>query len=392
MRARLRQFRRGCLVATTRAGPDPTTRTERPTPWGATIAAMSTHLAPVRGFASDNSAGALPAALAAVSAANVGHAVAYGRDPWTTAAVDDLRRVLAAPQAEVAFTFGGTGANVVALAAVLAPHEAVLCADTAHLHVDECGAPERIAGAKLLPLPTSDGKLRPQQLVPALAMLGDVHHVQPRVVSVSQTTELGTVYQPGELAALADFAHRHGLLLHVDGARLANAAASLGVGFAECTSAVGVDLLSFGGTKAGMLFGEAVVIFRPELAGRLGFARKQAAQLPSKLRFVAAQWSALLADDVMMGAAAHANAMAARLAAALVGVPGVTIDRLPEANAVFAVLPPAAIEPLRARSPFYVWDAGRSLVRFMTAWDTTPEDVDAFAAVVAEVVAGLPTR
>jgi threonine aldolase len=343
---------------------------------------------PRRSFASDNAAGALPEALAALAAANVGHAVAYGNDPWTAAAVAELRAAVAAPDAEVAFTFGGTGANVVALASVLAPHEAVVCADTAHLHVDECGAPERIAGTKLLTVPTEAGKLTVDRLQPFLALRGDVHHVQPRVVSVSQSTELGTVYRPAELAALAAFAHRHGMLLHVDGARLANAAASLGVGLAELGGRVGVDLLSFGGTKAGMVFGEAVVVFRSALAGRLGFARKQAAQLPSKMRFLAVQWSALLAGGRMLAAAAHANAMAERLAAAVREIPGVRIERAPEANAVFATLPPGAIEPLRRCTPFYVWDPSRALVRWMTAWDTTPADVDALAALVAWAVAG----
>lgn len=341
---------------------------------------------PRRGFASDNGAGALPAVMAALADANRGHALAYGADPWTGRAIARLRAELG-DDAEILFVFGGTGANVVALAGVLLPHEAVICAESAHLVLDECGAPERIVGCKLIPVPTADGKLTVESVAARLGGVGDVHHAQPRLVSISQSTELGTVYRPEEIAALADFAHRHGLLLHVDGARLFNAAAALGLPLAALTRATGVDLLSLGGTKAGMLYGEAVVVFDRALAARFPFARKQAGQLPSKMRFIAAQFEALLEEGRGLAAAAHANAMARRLAARAAAVPGVALERAPEANAIFARMPRAAIAPLVARHPFYVWDEARDLVRWMTSFDTTEEDVDEFVDALAEAVA-----
>lgn len=341
---------------------------------------------PRRGFASDNGAGALPAVMAALADANRGHALAYGADPWTGRAIARLRAELGA-DAEILFVYGGTGANVVALAGALLPHEAAVCAESAHLVLDECGAPERIVGCKLIPVPSADGKLTVEQVAARLGGVGDVHHAQPRLVSISQSTELGTVYRPEEIAALADFAHRHGLLLHVDGARLFNAAAALGVPLGALTRDAGVDLLSLGGTKAGMLYGEAVVVLEPALAGRFPYARKQAGQLPSKLRFIAAQFEALLEGERGLAAAAHANAMARLLAARAAAVPGVALERAPEANAVFATMPRAAIAPLLARYPFYVWDEARDLVRWMTAFDTTEADVDEFAAALAAAVA-----
>lgn len=340
-----------------------------------------------RGFASDNGAGALPAVMAALAEANRGHALAYGADPWSERATALLRRELG-EGAEVFFVYGGTGANVVALAGVLLPHEAVICAESAHLALDECGAPERIVGCKLIGVPSADGKLTVEQVAARLGGAGDVHHAQPRLVSISQSTELGTVYRPQEISALAACAHAHGLLLHVDGARLFNAAAALGVPLAALAGGAGVDLLSFGGTKAGMLYGEAVVVLDPALAGRMAFARKQAGQLPSKMRFVAAQFEALLEGGRALAAAAHANRMARRLAERAAAVPGVTLERPPAANALFATLPRAAIAPLAARFPFYVWDEARALVRWMTAFDTTEEDVDEFVAALAGAVAG----
>ena len=343
-----------------------------------------------RGFASDNGAGVLPEVMAALAAANVGHAVAYGADPWTGRATAALRRELGA--AEVFFVFGGTGANVVALAGALLPHEAVVCAESAHLVLDECGAPERIVGCKLVPVPTPDGKLTPELVAPRLAGAGDVHHAQPRLVSISQSTELGTVYRVEEIAALASFAHAHGLLLHVDGARLLNAAAALGVSLRELTGDAGIDLLSFGGTKAGLLYGEAVAVFDPALAARYPFARKQAGQLPSKMRFVAAQFEALLGGGLGLAAAAHANRMVRLLAERAAAVPGVAVPSAPEANAVFATLPRAAIAPLAERFAFYVWDEARDLVRWMTSFDTTEEDVADFAAALAAAVADAEGR
>ena len=340
---------------------------------------------PKRGFASDNNAGVHPRVLDAVRAANQGHAVAYGDDAYTERAVRLFRERFGG-SAEVFFVFGGTGANVAALAALTRPHHAVVCAETAHVNVDECGAPERFAGCKLVALPTPDGKLRPGQVEPLLARRGDQHHVQPRVVTVSQPTELGTVYTVEELARLAEFAHREGMLLHVDGARLANAAAHLGAPLSELTAGAGVDVLSFGGTKNGMMYGEAVVFFDPALAADFRFVRKQCAQLPSKMRFVAAQFTALLTEDLWLETASHANRMARALAEELRRIPRVELTQPVESNAVFAVLPPAAVERVRERFFFYVWDERTSEVRLMCSFDTTEEDVTELAAAVREAV------
>lgn len=337
-----------------------------------------------RGFASDNNAGAHPSVLEAVAAANVGHAPAYGADRWTARAEELLRGAFGS-EAVPFFVYGGTGANVVALSALLAPWQGVICAAGAHINADECGAPERFTGCKLLPVATRDGKLRPEDLAPALSKVGDQHSVQPAVVSISQSSELGTVYTPLEIRALADHAHAHRLKLHVDGARLANAAVSLNTTLAALISEAGVDLLSFGGTKNGLLGAEAVIWFGggdPQLR----FLRKQAAQLPSKMRFLAAQFIALLSDDLWRRNAANANAMARRLATGLARFPRIRISQPVEANAVFAELPPERIPALQARYPFYVWNEATSEVRWMCSWDTTESDVDAFLAVIAEVV------
>jgi threonine aldolase len=262
------------------------------------------------------------------------------------------------------------------------PHHAVLCAATAHINVDECGAPERFLGAKLMSVDTPDGKLSPALLQPFLLHLGNEHHNQPRVVSITQATELGTVYTAQEIRALADFAHENGLLLHMDGSRLGNAAASLGCELKHITADAGVDALSFGGTKNGLMFGEAVVFFRPELAADFPFIRKQGMQLCSKMRFIAAQFLALLEDDLWRENAANANAMARLLAEELSGAPGVRLTQSPQTNAVFAALAPQVIEALQRRFAFYVWDHGRSVVRFMTSFATTEAEVRAFALAV----------
>ena len=334
-----------------------------------------------RGFASDNAAGAHPEVLAAMARVNEGHVTAYGADEHTARAHARLKRELG-ETANPFFVFGGTGANVTALSAVLQPQEAVICAETAHINVDECGAPERHAGCKLLPVQTPDGKLTPALIQPLIKGIGVEHHVQPKVISISQSTEYGTVYTPSELSALSAFAHQLRMLLHVDGARLANAAASLGVSLKAMTADAGVDLLSFGGTKNGAVGAEAVVFFREEPARKFRFIRKQGTQLPSKMRFVAAQFEALLTDELWLRSARHANAMARRLADGVRGVPGVTITQPVEANAVFAILPPERIAPLQEKFFFYVWDEQKHEVRWMTAWDTTKEDVDRFVEAV----------
>src|SRR5918998_5004036 len=281
---------------------------------------------PRRGFASDNNAGVHPRVWDALRSADRGHAVAYGDDVYTETAVG-LFRERFGESAEVFFVFGGTGANVSALAAVTRPFRAVVCAESAHVNVDECGAPERFTGCKLLDLPTADGKLRPEQVEPLLARLGDQHHVQPRVVTVSQATELGTVYTVEELSRLAEFAHGRGMLLHVDGARLANAAAHLNVSLKELTAGVGVDVLSFGGAKNGMMYGEAVGFFDAALARDFKYICKKGMHLPSKMRFISAQFETLLADDLWRRSAAHANRMARLLASELEKVPQIRLTQ-----------------------------------------------------------------
>jgi threonine aldolase len=340
-----------------------------------------------RGFASDNASGAHPAVLAAIAAANEGHAPAYGADAWSARAHDCFREHFG-PAVTAFCVFNGTGANVLALRAATRAFEAAICAETAHLNTDECGAPEAVAGTKLLTVAAPDGKLTPELVTTRLTAVGDEHAVQPRVVSISNSTELGTVYTPDEVRSIAELAHARGLLLHVDGARISNAAAATGASLADLTIAAGVDLLSFGGTKNGLLLGEAVVIFGEGLADGVEFLRKQSMQLASKMRFVSAQLVALLEGDLWLRNARHANSMAARLADAVAGVTGVELVRRPQANAVFARLPRAAIDELRRAlpgdPPFYVWDEARDEVRWMCSWDTTAGDVDAFASAVAD--------
>ncbi|MGE4299879.1 MAG: low specificity L-threonine aldolase [Desulfovibrionaceae bacterium] len=343
-----------------------------------------------RGFASDNNAGVHPAVMRAMLDANTGHAVGYGADPHTARALGLFREVFG-QETEAFFVFLGTAANVLGLAAVTRPHHAVICAGSAHIHVDECGAPERMAGCKLLAVPVPDGKLRPGDVTPLLRSMDFEHHNLPRVVSVTQCTELGTVYGLDEVRALADVAHARGLYLHMDGARLANACAALGVGLREATAGCGVDVLSFGGTKNGMMYGEAVVFFRPELAREFKFVRKQGMQLASKMRYIAAQFTAMLEGELWLENARHANAMARLLAEAVDGVPGVAVSRPVASNAVFARMPAHAVAPLQEAFFFYVWDPDpleTPEVRWMCSFDTTPEDVAAFAAELRRLVAG----
>jgi threonine aldolase len=332
-----------------------------------------------RGFASDNHAGAHPEVLEAIAAANDGHAVAYGDDDYTAAASRRLREHFG-DQAEPFLVFNGTGANVLALQALARPYDAVICPETAHLNVDECGAPERVAGVKLLPVPTPDGKLTPELVAERITRVGDQHASQPRVVSISEATELGTVYAPDQIRAIADLAHERGLLLHMDGARLANAAAALEVPLRDLTTDAEVDVLSFGATKNGLVVGDAVVFLRAGLAQDFLFVRKQSMQLASKMRFLAAQFDALLGGDLWWRNASHANRMAGRLAEALSATDGVELAYPVEANGVFATLPAPAIERLRhalpSELPFYVWDEANGTVRLMCSWDTTEEDVD----------------
>jgi threonine aldolase len=338
-----------------------------------------------RGFASDNAAGVHPKVLEAIGAANTGHAFGYGHDDRTRA-VEQLFRERFGPDAQTFLVWGGTAANVLSLRAACRPWEAVVVAESAHMNVDEAGAPEAIAGIKLLTVPTEDGKLTAELAEPRIVRVGDEHAVQPRVISISQTTELGTLYEPEEIAALAEFAHARGMLLHVDGARLSNAAAALGVPLRVLSTEAGVDLFSFGGTKNGLLGAEAVVLLKPGLADGFQYLRKQSLQLASKMRFLAAQFQALLEDDLWLELANHANAMAARLALTIQELPQVQITRPVQANAVFATVPHEAIAELQRQFPFYVWDERRDEVRWMCAWDTTEDDVAALAGALKAAV------
>jgi len=340
-----------------------------------------------RGFASDNSATIHPDVLAAIARVNVGHTFGYGHDDYTIV-VEERVAGCFGDEARAFFAFNGTGANVLSLRAMCRPFEAVICAETAHLNVDECGAPEAIAGVKLLTVAGVDGKLTPELVRAAVGRVGDEHAVQARVVSISQCTELGTLYTPEEMRWLADVAHERGMLLHVDGARLSNAAAALGLPLRDV--AAGADILSFGGTKNGLLGAEAVVVMNPDLARDFLYIRKQSMQLASKMRFLAAQFDALLSDELWLRCAGNANAMAARLAGALSGTPGLTITRPVETNAVFATLPPPVIETLQRDFPFYTWDERAGEVRWMCSWDTTEEDVDEFAAAVRGALSASP--
>jgi len=326
-------------------------------------------------FGSDNHAGMVPEVLEAMAAANVGHASGYGADAWTASAEARLRDTFG--DAAFALCLTGTGSNVVALSLALRGWECVLAAKGAHIDLDEAGAPERITGSKIETIATPDGRLTPELLEGALRSR-EQHHVVQRVVSITQSTECGTAYTPAAVQELADWAHTHDMLLHVDGARLCNAAAHNGCGLGDV--APDADIVSFGLTKNGAMGAEVVVARNPSLRGPIQNARKQATQLQSKMRFVAAQVDALLADDCWRLHAAHANAMAARLAAGIKDAPGVMIDYPVEANAVFAVLPADRLGALAEKHQFYVWDAKRNVARLMTAWDTTPADVDALVA------------
>jgi len=345
--------------------------------------------APPRAFASDNAAGAHPAVIEAIVAANSGHALAYGDDRWTAQAEATFRDMFGATS-EAFLVWNGTGANVMALATMVQPADFVLCSEWAHVAVDETGAPERALGTKLVPVPTPDAKVHPDQIDALARFQGDMHHAQPGVVSITQSTELGTVYTAAEVAALCDAAHRLGMFVHMDGARLANATAALGGTVATMRSFTvdaGVDVLSFGGTKAGLTGGEAVIFLNPALAKRAKYVRKAVNQLPSKMRFVAAQFNALLDGDLWIRLAEHANSMSTHLYQVTSQIPSVVHGDPPAVNSTFPSLPPAAIKALQDWCFFWDWDVSRSQVRWMTAWDSTIDDIEQFAAGVRHLLA-----
>ena len=338
-----------------------------------------------RAFASDNWAGVHPEVLAAMTAANVGHVPSYGADPYTRDAIARISDELGG-DAQVFLVFSGTAANVLCLQSMVRSHQGVICAETAHVHTSECGAAEKHIGCKLLPVPSPQGKITVAGIREHLHDIGNEHHVQPRAISITQATEYGTVYTPQEIRAIADFAHANSLLLHMDGARIFNAAAHLDVPLKAITSGAGVDALSFGGTKNGLVAGEAVVFFKLALADDFEFKRMQGMQLASKMRFIAAQFSALLTNDLWKRSATHANRMAQRLAGALAGIKGVALTQQVQANEVFVTLPPAIIPRLQERWPFHVWNEATSEARLITSFDTAESDVADFADRVREAV------
>lgn len=331
-----------------------------------------------RSFASDNNAGIHPKVLDAIARANAGHVLGYGDDPFTKEGLEGLEKLFGG-FAKAFFVYGGTAANVLGMNAAARSFHSIFCAETAHINVDECGAPEKFIGCKMLPIPSGDGKITVSALAHRLGGVGDQHHVQPRLISITQPTEMGTLYTTEEVRIIADFAHSHGLVLHMDGARVANAVVGLGTDIKEFTRNAGVDILSFGGTKNGMMYGEAVVFFDQQYAANFLFSRKQAMQAASKMRFIGAQFSAMLSQNLWLKNAARANAMAKLLASKIGDIPQIHITQNVQTNAVFATVPRACVPRLQERYPFYVWDEKTSLVRWMTSFDTTSKDVELFS-------------
>ncbi|MEN6453986.1 MAG: low specificity L-threonine aldolase [Prolixibacteraceae bacterium] len=332
-----------------------------------------------RGFGSDNNSGIHPEILNAIASVNDGHVPGYGNDEYTSQAIARFKQEFG-DDINVFFAFNGTGANVLALAGISRSYQAVICADNAHINVDECGAPEKFNGFKLLPVKSVDGKIDPEAIRTQLHGFGFPHHSQPGVVSISQVTELGTVYTVDEINVITALAHEYGLLVHMDGARLANAAVSLNLPFRAFTCDAGIDVLSFGGTKNGMMIGEAVIFFHQKHAAKMQYIRKQAMQLYSKMRFVSAQFLAYFENNLWERNAKQANRMAKLLSEETSKIEGVTISRRTEANGVFVIIPEKVIRKLQEDYFFYVWDETRSEVRFVTSFDTTEEDIFGFVS------------
>lgn len=328
----------------------------------------------MRSFASDNNSGVHPSVMDAIINANDNHAVGYGDDPWTAEATDKIKEVFG-KEASPFFVFNGTGANSVALQSVTRPYNSILCAETAHINVDECGAPARMTGCVMVTIPTKDGKLTPELIKPHLKNFGVCHHSQPKAVYISQVSELGTVYTVSEVKAIADLLHAYNMYLHMDGARLANACEYLKCSMKEVTVDAGVDVLSFGGTKNGMMMGEAVISFRPEITENLQYYRKQSAQLASKLRYLSAQFVPYLENDLWLENARRANQHAVRLAAVLRRYPQIEFTQKVESNQLFFTIPSDALNKLQESYFFYMWNEEMNEARLVTSWDTTEEDI-----------------
>jgi len=338
-----------------------------------------------RGFASDNNSGIHPEILNALSVANNGHAVGYGGDELTQLAINRFKQEFG-EQTDVYFVFNGTGANVLSLSTLTRSFHSVICAETAHIQVDECGAPEKFTGCKLLPVETIKGKITPEGIAKYLHGFGFEHHSQPKLISISQVTELGTVYTVDEIRAITSLAHQHGLFVHMDGARLSNAAVALDLPFRAFTVDAGIDVLSFGGTKNGMMIGEAVLFFNPELSKNAKYIRKQSMQLYSKMRFVSAQFLAYFNNDLWKKNATHSNQMAKLLEQEVRQIPAIQLTQEVEANGIFAIVPPEIIPQLQEQYFFYMWDEHRSEVRWMTSFDTKEEDIHNFATLIKSLV------
>jgi len=338
-----------------------------------------------RGFASDNNSGIHPEILSAISTANEGHAVGYGGDAITEMAIQRFKQEFG-EQTDVYFVFNGTGANVLSLSTLTHSFHSVICAETAHIQVDECGAPEKFAGCKLLPVEVKKGKITPEGISKYLHGFDFEHHSQPKIISISQVTELGTVYTVDEIRAITTLAHEYGLFVHMDGARIANAAVALGMSFRAFTVDAGIDVLSFGGTKNGMMLGEAVLFFNPELSKNSKYIRKQSMQLFSKMRFVSAQFLAYFQNELWKRNATHSNKMAKLLEQEILKIPAIKLTQEVEANGVFAIVPPEIIPLLQEKYFFYMWDEHRSEVRWMTSFDTEEEDIYNFTALIKSLV------
>ena len=338
-----------------------------------------------RGFASDNNSGIHPEILSAIYAANEGHAVGYGGDTITKMAVQRFKQEFG-EKTDVYFVFNGTGANVLSLSTLTHSFHSVICAETAHIQVDECGAPEKFTGCKLLPVQVVKGKITPEGISKYLHGFDFEHHSQPKIISISQVTELGTVYSVEEVKAITTLAHEYGLFVHMDGARIANAAVALNLPFQAFTVDAGIDVLSFGGTKNGMMLGEAVLFFNPELSKNSKYIRKQSMQLFSKMRFVSAQFLAYFQNELWKRNATHSNKMAKLLEQEVLKIPAIKLTQEVEANGVFAIVPPEIIPLLQEKYFFYMWDEHRSEVRWMTSFDTEEEDIYNFTALIKSLV------
>jgi len=334
-----------------------------------------------RGFASDNFSGVLPEVMDAIQKVNYGHSMAYGGDPYTAAAIDKFKELFG-NEIDVYFVFNGTGANVIGLSTLTQSWNSVICPSTAHIQVDECGAPDKLTGCKFIPIEVKDGKLTPELIKTQLHGFGFEHHSQPKVISITQCTELGTVYTPEEIKVICDLAHEHDMYVHMDGARLANAVASLDVDVREITNKAGVDVLSFGGTKNGMMLGEAVIFFNPELSKNAKYVRKQSMQLCSKMKYIACQFEALLTDGLWLKTARHANKMAKLLEAEIRNIPAVKITQEVQTNGIWAYIPKDKIETLQNEYFFWVWDEHAGEVRWLCSFDTTEEDINGFVALL----------